>query len=447
MTDILDRFCKDAPFAVMTRILVQDFIGARLNRVFEDHRQNQYDYIASFQAVAMTVADVSLRFCENFNQSYIKHSDELKVRVTSFYGKTRGVEPAVSEAMVAQSAGRAMELQDALGMQPWEVIPGYRCLSVDGNVLAKSQKRLGVLRNVKGAPLPGKVVARFDLQRQVFDKCYVLLDAHAQESSCCDRILLGLKAKDVLIADRHYCIVSFMEAIAKRKACFAIRHHGRLPGVLLGKRRFVGRIETGMVYEQSMRLTADENALVVRRITVVLSEPTRDGDMQIHILTNLPSKISAIVVANAYRHRWEEETAFNVLQMTLTCELASIGHPNAATFLFCTSMLAYNLRQTIFASLFAVHPEEDVLNVSHFHLSMNVSDYTRGMLVAITPDEWHELIPTTINGVASLLKRIASSINLSKFRKSVRGPKKKKPDRSRNVASSHVSTAKLLGIA
>jgi Transposase DDE domain len=446
MSNVLDRFCITAPFAVMTRTLIQDFIGTHMNNLFEENRQSQYEYIASFQSVAVTVADVALRFCENFNQSYKKHAAELGISAQSFYAKTRGVEPAVSEAMVVYSAMRAIEIQDALGMQPWEVIPGYRCLTVDGNVLAKSEKRLGVLRDVKGAPLPGKVVARFDIQRQLFDRAYVLLDGHAQESASCNQLVSDLQAKDVLIADRHYCIVSFMEAIARAKACFVIRQHGRLPGVLLGKRKLVGKTETGTVYEQQMRLTADENAMVVRRITVVLNKPTRDGATEIHILTNLPTKISAQTVADAYRHRWEEETAFNVLQMTLTCELPSVGHPSAATFLFCMSVLAYNLRQTIFAALFAVHPEEEVLQVSHLHVSKNVSDYTPGMLVSITPDQWNDFIPTTIKGVAALLRRIASKISLSDFKKSTRGPKMKKPFRSRNVASSHVSTAKLLGI-
>lgn len=58
MSDVLDRFCAAAPFAVMTRILVQDFIDARLNSLFDDNRRSQYEYIASFQAVALTVADV-----------------------------------------------------------------------------------------------------------------------------------------------------------------------------------------------------------------------------------------------------------------------------------------------------------------------------------------------------------------------------------------------------
>ena len=200
---VFDRFVNKAPFAVMTRVLTQDFIRSDLNRIFDDNREAQYDYIALFEAVAATVADVALNFSDNFNQAYREHKEELGVTRQSFYAKTRGVEPAVSEAIVKHSAERAVQAQDALGFVPWELLPGYRCFSIDGNVLAKSDKRLKVLREVKGAPLPGKLVARFDLQRQIFDQVYVLLDGHSQESTCCDRIVEDLVAKDVVIADRH----------------------------------------------------------------------------------------------------------------------------------------------------------------------------------------------------------------------------------------------------
>lgn len=443
---IFDRFAEKAPFAVMTRILAQDFIGSEMNRLFDENRELQYDYIASFHAVAATVADVVLNFSENFNQAYKEHKEELGVTRQSFYAKTRGVEPSVSESIVAHSAGRAIQMQEALGFEPWELLPGYRCFSVDGNVLAKSDKRLKVLRDVKGAPMPGKVVARFDLQRQIFDRAYALLDGHSQESISCDPIVEDLAARDVIIADRHYCIVRFMVKIAKACSFFVIRQHGRLKGVLLGKCKRIGRISTGVVYEQQMKLSAADDAMVVRRITIELDEPTRDGDEVIHVLTNLPGNVSASDVAELYRHRWEEETAFNVLQMTLTCEHSGVGHPRAATFLFCMSILAFNLRQSIFAALYATHDEADVEEVSHFHISKNVSDKTEGMLIAITQDEWDELIPTTIERIVSLLTHIARSIELNDYRKSRRGPKKKKPHRSRNVPSSHISTAKLLGL-
>lgn len=445
-SSMFERFVVKAPFAVMTRVLTHSYIGSELGALFEANREKQYEYLAGFQCIAATVADVALNFSDNFNQAYKEHKEELAVSRQSFYAKTRGVEPAVSESLISHSAKQTIEMQDALGFHPWELLAGYRCFAVDGNVLAKSDKRLKVLREVNGAPLPGKLVARFDLQRQVFDRTYVLLDGHAQESNCCDRIVADMGPKDVLIADRHYCIVSLLTQLGLAGSFFVIRHHGRLKGVLLGKRERMGRCSTGVVYQQAMRLAAANDALTVRRITVELDKPTRDGDKMIHVLSNLPDQVSAIAVADAYRHRWQEETAFNILKMTLTCEQSAIGHPQAAALLFCISVMAFNLRQAIFAALYATHDEEEVDNVSHFHVSKNVSDKTDGMLIAINEDEWAALIPSNLKEVVALLKKIARTIDLREYRKAKRGPKKKKPHRSRNVASSHISTAKLLNL-
>ncbi len=445
--DVLQKFMAKAPFAVMTRVATQAVIAEELDRVFEQHRKDQYEKDVKFSAVAMAVADVTMNFSENFNQAYKTHREQLGVAITSFYDKIKATETGISEALVGKSAETASQLQDALGFVPWEILLGYRVFGVDGNVLAKTDKRLGVLREAAGAPLPGKVVARFDLQRQLFDRAYLLEDAHAQESTTCDRLVEDLLPNDVIVADRHYCVVDFLEKIAASAGLFIIRQHGRLKGVLLGKRKRLGRTSSGVVYEQAMRLSADEDALVVRRITIVLDTPTRDGETEIHVLTNLPTKVHGLAISDVYRLRWEEENAFHVLQMTLTCELASVGHPRAALLLFCMSMLAYNIRQVIFAALYAEHADEEVEQVSHFHVSKEVSRYTDGMLVALDDDAWRELIPRSERGLVRLLRTIARGIDLADYKKSRRGAKKKKPKRSRNVKSSHVSTAKLLGIA
>jgi len=445
--DVLQKFVNKAPFAVMTRLATQAVVAEDLDQLFDQHRQQQYEKEVKFSAIAMAVADVALNFSENFNQAYKVHREELGVAITSFYDKIKATETSVSEALVAESAKKANQLQETLGFVPWEILPGYRVLGVDGNALAKTDKRLGALRDAAGAPLPGKVVARFDLQRQLFDRAYLLEDAHAQESATCDRLVEDLLPNDVIVADRHYCIVRFLENIAAARGLFVIRQHGRLKGVLLGKRKRLGRTSSGVVYEQAMKLSADDETLEVRRITVVLDTPTRDGETEIHVLTNLPAEVDGLTISDVYRLRWEEENAFHVLQMTLTCELASVGHPRAALLLFCMSMLAYNIRQVIFAALYAEHTDEEVEQVSHFHVSKGVSRYTDGMLVVLDDEAWRELTPRSVRGLARLLRTISRGIDLTDYKKSPRGQKKKKPKRSRNVKSAHVSTARLLGIA
>jgi len=110
------------------------------------------------------------------------------------------------------------------------------------------------------------------------------------------------------------------------------------------------------------------------------------------------------------------------------------------------SVLDFNLRQTIFTASYATRDAEEVDEISHFHVSKNVAAKTEGMLILIAEDEWPQLIPSTIQGVVSLVTKIARQIDLGECRKSTLGPTKKRPYRSRNSASTHVSTANLLGL-
>ena len=447
MSKLLNKFIHKCPFAVMTRVLAEPFISKNLDGVFEMHREHQYEGKVQFSAVALAVADVTLNFCDNLNQAYKQHKQRLGIAITSFYDKVKCIRPTLSQAIVRHSAEQTIQLQNELGFEPWVILPGYECFTVDGNHLPRTDKRLKELRDSPGAPLPGKVVARFDLQRQIFDRAYLLADAHDQELATCDAIIEDLKQSQVLIADRHYCIVAFFEKIAAAAGYFVIRQHGRLKGELLGKRTRLGEIETGVVYEQAMKLSRRDDAMIVRRITVELYASTRDGEQEIHILSNLPARVPASAIAQTYRFRWEEETAFHVLQMTLTCESTSLGHPYAALFLFCMAMLAYNLRQVIFAALFAEHSSDAVEQISHFHVSVNVSRYSDGMLIALDEAFWRRYVPTNPDSQANLLRTISREINLKEFRKSQRTAKKNNAKRSKNAQSKHVSSAKRLKLA
>ncbi|MCA9264300.1 MAG: hypothetical protein KDA60_10650, partial [Planctomycetales bacterium] len=75
--ELLQRFIVKAPFAVMTRLLMHAVMVEDLDRVFDEHRENQYEGVAKFSCVALAVADVVLRFSNNFNQAYKVHQEQL----------------------------------------------------------------------------------------------------------------------------------------------------------------------------------------------------------------------------------------------------------------------------------------------------------------------------------------------------------------------------------
>src|SRR5438552_2153583 len=58
----------------------------------------------------------------------------------------------------------------------------------------------------------------------------------------------------------------------------------------LGRRKRVGETETGVVYQCRVRLGESADAPVCRCIVVELHEPTRDGDAQPVLLTNVPAR-------------------------------------------------------------------------------------------------------------------------------------------------------------
>jgi hypothetical protein len=442
---VLDRFVEKNPLAVMTRSIMGCLMDERLDEVFQQNRSRQYDDTIKFSTVAMAMGEIALGTVKNRNQAYRKYKEELQTSNVAFYGKLNRIEPAISEGVVQYSADRAGEMLEALGFEPWEVLPGYRAKIWDGNHLQKTEKRLTETRGLCAAPLPGTIVARFDPQQGLFDKAFVLEDAHAQETTVLDLMVEDVQERDLHIADRNFCVVHYCLKIHARSGCFLIRQNGRLKGNPIGKRKRRGRIATGMVYEQMLEITDKGESLVVRRITVKLDEPTREGDMEIHILTNVPRKDGdARRLAEIYRQRWEIENAFYLLTTTLNCEMPSNCYPRCALFQFCMAMMAFNCMQVLTAALYAEHEEEDVDAMSRYHMSIDIVSPMEGMLTAINEQEWEALTPQSISGIASFLCKVSRHVNVRSYRKSVRGPKKPPPKRKRCKAGTHVSTHRLL---
>jgi IS4 transposase len=167
-------------------------------------------------------------------------------------------------------------------------------------------------------------------------------DGHAQERSLLVDVLATVEAQDVWIADRNFCTRGFLLEIAARKAFFVIREHKNLPWQPRGPETFVGRSETGEVFEQAIEISDETGTKhTFRRIRVSLKTATRDGDQNLFLLSNLPeSAADAVKIAALYRKRWTIETAFQDLAVHLNSEINTLGYPPAALFGFCVALIA-----------------------------------------------------------------------------------------------------------
>jgi hypothetical protein len=441
-----EPFLKETPLCVMARATLESlFRPEALDALFRDHAQKQYQKELLFSQLVELMTSVVLRVNESVHDAYRKRAERLPVSDQAVYDKLRCMETAVSAALVADSAERVGSVIDALGarLPPW--LPGYRVKVIDGNHLSASQRRLRVLRETWAAPLPGTALAVYEPERDVVAQVFLLPDGHAQERSLLDDVLASVQAGDLWIADRNFCTRGFLFGLARAEAAFALRQHGNLPFRLRGERRECGRTDAGVVYEQAMELTKEDATLPVRRITLALDKPTRNGDAEVHVVTNVPEEAaSAAAVAELYRKRWTIEKRFYEVTQTLDCEPNTLGYPKAALFAFSLALLASNAVALLKASLRVVHGPEAVAEMSSHYMASEVRQTYRGMMVAVPPPLWAGFAALTASDWAETLRRMAEQVRPAFYRKARRGPKKPRPPRDKYKNQPHVSTQRLL---
>jgi hypothetical protein len=449
LSSAFDRFLAQRPMAVLARGVLEHLLDpAHLDRVFEATAQRGYQKELLFSTLVDLFADVVLRVEPSVHAAYQRRQAEIGVSTAALYRKLNGVEPAVSAAVVADSAGRARAVIGELraAHEPW--LPGYRCRVLDGNHLGATEHRIEELRTTWAAPLPGRALVVLDPQWMLATEVFLTPDGHAGERSLLADVVAVVGPRDVWIGDRNFCTLGFLFGIARRLGFFVIRQHGSLEGELVGERKRRGRVHTGVVFEQKIRLTdpATGRSRVWRRITIELKAPTRDGDRELHLLTSLPAAVaSAQAVCDLYRRRWTLETVFQEITTTLACEHPTLGYPRAALFGFCLALLAYNAVSVLKAALRAAHGATTVTEtVSGYYVALEVRQAADGLSVAIPADEWAGFGTATAAAMATWLRAAAAGIDLRRYRKHPRGPKKPPPKKAAYQNGGHVSTERLL---
>jgi Transposase DDE domain len=447
MQDLVDKFERKAPVCVMVRALLENVLSPeRLDAIYDQHDHQQPEGVLLFSTLVEIMGLVATRIHSSVHAAYQAKLADIAVTAKAVYDKLQRIKTDVSQALVRQTAARMKRIVEATGRPPAEPLPGYRVLILDGNHMRRTQRRLKVLRTVNGAPLPGHSLVVLDPQWKLVVDVFPCEDAHAQERSLLSQVLKTVKPGEVWVDDRNFCTIAFLFGIRARKAFFVTRQHGSMPFELVGRRSYVGRCETGHVYEQQMRIVDPEGMVAkIRRVTIVLDEPTRDGDTEIHILTNLPRKVSALKVAALYRQRWTIEAAFNEVAQNLEGEIETLGYPKAALFGFCVALVSYNLLSMAQRCVENAHPKAaDEHGISIYYLAAEVARCYEGLEIAVGDTYWtkryRDILP---DEMARQLLRIAQHIVPARYRKHKRGPKKPPPKMNKQKRN-HVSTARLL---
>jgi IS4 transposase len=451
LSDLAREFVRKAPFAFAVRAVFEHaFNDSFLDELFRKQAHIQYERDLLFSSVVDLMCAVVLRGQKSIRTAFKarERDNPVGVSLTAVYDKLNGLEPQISAAVVSETARRLVPVVDAVGARKPPLIPGRRVKILDGNHFSATEHRLQVLRDLKDGPLPGEVLAVLDPELDLAIDVIPCEDGHAQERSMTDALLARADPLDCFIADRNFCTTRILFGLAKRKASFIVRQHAQnVRCRLVGEPCVSGRIATGVVSEQGATLTDDDGKkLRVRRITLKLDKPTRDGETELHLLTNLPKKlVSPQRVAELYKERWQVEGLFNDLTMALRCEVNTLGYPRAALLAFCLALATYNIMSSVRAAVRREHGAEKEEQLSEYDLANEIGGAAEGMMIALPPPTWVVFRTSTTKAFATFLRDCMRPVRIDLYRKSVRGPKKPRPPRrSFSRTSNHVSTYRLL---
>jgi len=450
MDTMLKRFAEQAPVAVMARLGLQRAIGPEwVNETFEQHSDTQYTRELLFSTVVDLMSLVVLGLRPSLHAAAQKARD-LPVSITALYDKVNRVEPSVVQALVRGSAERLAPVMAPLreGIAPW--LPGWRVKVVDGNHLPASEKRLAPLRGFRGAALPGHSLVVFDPDVGLVTDQVPCEDGHASERELLAPLLAKSQPGVLWIGDRLFCTRAAILSAHQRGAAVLFRETKVNPNPTpVGRRRRIGGIETGVVYEQKATIPTGtgEDVLELRRIELVLDTPTSDGETVVRLLTTLPQTVKATDIARLYRKRWTIERLFGRLEAALNSEVRTLGYPRAALLAFGLAVIAFNVLAVIEAAVTAAHDlAGSEIEVSTYYVADDVRTDYQGMLIAIDAAVWAKYDDQTPTALARTLRAVAAHVDPRTLRKHQRAskPKPRKGYAPGADVRRHVATARVL---
>lgn len=322
---------------------------------------------------------------------------------------------------------------------------GDRVRVVDGTMPAGSEHRLKVLRTCGPAGLPAEIVFVFDPSRGLCVDASASEDAYAGEASVAQPLFERAEPGEVYVADRGYCSTKVFATLRGRDARFAIRETNGGPTVVeRGSLVEIGRVETGLVFEQPVDVGSRETKAVrLRRIVVRLDAPTRKGETEIRVLSDLPAEVPATEIAELYRDRWTIETHIERLKHLFKGEIETLGKPRAAIFMLCGAMVAAN---AVAAAEAIVADEHDLPAgyLSGYYLADEIAATSRVVDRLVDDATWRRVAAWPDEAFVLWQRSLARTIRPAAFKKHPRGPKRPPPRRSSGKRRHHFSTYRLI---
>lgn len=441
----LAPFLRQAPLTVLVRSCLEWMVErADLETLFEETAHAQYTRQLTLDFLVDLMLDVVCGIAPSAHAALKSRREQMGISRQAFYSKLQRMELPVSAAIVArfaELAGPIMEQCHFAGVEP---IPGYAARVLDGTIPGgRTDHRIGVLHPLVAGGLTGKVLAVYAVAQHLVQQVVLDEDAYVQERALVNQV--QVRAGEVWLGDRNFCVRTFLFRLHEAGAAFVMRWHAQCPYEEIAPLA-PAQDSTQGALEQPVHLTHPDTGAVMaaRRIVLPLDTPTRHGDRELILMTDLPQSVSADVIGEGYRQRWQIETHFQKLTSILHCEPDGLNHPRAALFAFAMAVVAGNALAVVQAALQVVHGEDAVREMSYYAFVLHISQIWAGMAIAVPDKQWTFVRNASLQTLALWLLAVARQVPMKNFRRSVRGQKKKPPKKQSSKNQTHVSNKRLI---
>lgn len=442
----LRPFVERSPLPVLVRSCLEWLIDDQaLEALFCQTAQQQYTRELTIDFMVNLMLDVICGRHPSAGAALTVHRDRMTTTRQAFYAKLQRMEPGVGAAIVRHVASLADTVMAQWDRARYEPVPGYEARVLDGAHLGgRTAHRLKPLRQTRSAGLTGVALAVYGLASQLVVQVVLEEDAYTQERALLKQLDIG--AGQLWIADRNFCVRSFLSRIAQAQSCFLVRwHRTACPFEELTPLREAVAGQAG-IQEQAVQFTdpGTGQQIQARRIELCLPSPTRDGDTTLVIMTNLPVQIAAAQLCELYRQRWKIETHYQRLTEQLHCEPQGLTHPRAALFAFAMAIVASNALALVQAALRQQHGREAVEELSYYYFVLFVTSVWEGMHIVVPAQRWRFVCRFSTAQLAQWLCELAQGVDMDQLRRSRRGPKQPWTKRASGKTYHHVSIKRLL---
>ncbi len=318
----------------------------REGREKERERELGLSVLISFWTAVILRAPPSLTHALN-QAARTEGSDYPRVDVTpqAFFSRCQNLKAEFFERLFDQVRARLeAEEPPRFARDCHEVAErfGGRLWVMDGSSLDGVARRLRVLRNDRRVPIPGMVLALYDVCRGRLARLRHTRELQPQESPCALQLLAEVPEGTLVVADRLYGHPGFLQEAGKRGVHLLVRRHRQVN--FEADRQISCRNVGDAVIEEwigtygTAPRTQGQKVRLIRR---------REGRRVFEVVTDIlqPERLSAEEALDLYRVRWRVERLFFELKEVLNLHRFYAANINAVAMqVFAAAIVHLALR-------------------------------------------------------------------------------------------------------